>query len=246
MSALQNTSASAFASAWPIAADIEGWLAESQAEALFNAAAQVAPGHAIVEIGSHHGKSTVVMARAKAAGVTLLAVDPFDDPAWGGGPDARHRFEANLDKAGVTDQVKHFAGLSLDAAAAYDGEPIGFVYIDGAHDLASVLADIDAWLPKVVDGGRVYLHDAYSLVGTTFGVIRRMAFNPSVKYLGSVRSLAMFQKVHQAPAAVAWDTSRLIGRLGYFGRNLVIRQGLRRGWKRVPELLGHDGAPVTF
>ncbi len=72
-----------FAEAWSSADGIEGWLAECHARMLYDAASAVAPGAAIVEIGSHHGRSTVVLVSAKPVGTRLLAVDPYGDPRWG-------------------------------------------------------------------------------------------------------------------------------------------------------------------
>ena len=56
--------------------DVEGWLTEAQAARLDGCARAVPPGGRIVEIGSFRGRSTIVLARAAAAGVEVVAVDP--------------------------------------------------------------------------------------------------------------------------------------------------------------------------
>lgn len=49
--------------------------------------------------------------------------------------------------------------FSVDAAALIPDRSLDFVYIDAAHDFASVAADLRAWSPKVRIGGIVSGHD---------------------------------------------------------------------------------------
>lgn len=49
--------------------------------------------------------------------------------------------------------------FSVPAAAHVDDGSLDFVYIDAAHDLPSVIADLAAWVPKVRAGGIVSGHD---------------------------------------------------------------------------------------
>jgi hypothetical protein len=49
--------------------------------------------------------------------------------------------------------------FSVDAAAQFDDNSLDFVYLDAAHDAASVAADLAAWTPKVRAGGIVFGHD---------------------------------------------------------------------------------------
>lgn len=231
--------AGGFERSWKLAAGVNGWLSKGQAEALADAAAAVPEGAAIVEIGSHHGRSTLVLARHKRPGVRLLAVDPFDDPRWGGGEGAYDTFLANLDRAGVAADVEAFRGTSEQAAAAWDGGEIGFLYIDGAHDRRSVLIDIDRWKPFLADGARVYLHDAYSSPGVTFALLQRHLLSRSARYTGSVRSLAMFERGRLSGASAASSAARMLARLGWFARNIAIKVAIRRGWERPQRLLGH-------
>ena len=107
---------STFDDAWAIARLIDGWLAEEQARALWSLGAETPTDSWIVEIGSHHGRSTVILARAKRPETRLLAIDPFDDPRWGGGGDAYDAFVRNLTRAGGERHVEVFRGTSEEAA----------------------------------------------------------------------------------------------------------------------------------
>lgn len=96
------------------------------------------PDSWIVEIGSHHGRSTTVLAAGKHDKVRPLAIDPFNDPRWGGGTG---EFKANMAKLDVLG-IQRFRGLSDESAAASRGHPIGLFSMDEAHNRASVLQDI--------------------------------------------------------------------------------------------------------
>jgi predicted O-methyltransferase YrrM len=218
-----------FDEAWSIADGVEGWLTREQGRALFDAAGRVASGQAVVEVGSHRGKSTILLAAGLPEGVSLTAVDPFDDPRWGGGPESLAVFEQNLRAAGVTDRVTLYRGLSGEAAAQWRGPSVGLAFVDGAHDEASVLVDLDGWDPHLADGGALVLHDAFSAIGTTRAVLRRLWWTRRYRYVGSVRTLVTFEKVPRSSLEALGDAARLSTRLGFFARMVAIKLARRRG-----------------
>lgn len=226
-----------FEQAWAVAADVEGWLTVDQGRALFDAARAVPVGQAVVEIGSHRGKSTILLAAGVRDGVPLTAVDPFDDPRWGGGPESLEVFQANLARAGVADRVGFFRGLSAEAAATWDGPPVGLAWIDGAHDRPSVLVDIDGWDRHLADGGAMLLHDAFSAIGTTEAVLLRLWWTRRYAYEGCVRTLVRFRKQPRSSAQALGDAVRLAGRLGFFSRMVAIKLARRRGLGALERLL---------
>jgi Methyltransferase domain len=131
----------AFDAAWSCADAIQGWLTRDQAWALFDAAGALSPGSTVVEIGSHRGRSTVVLAAGLSHPSRLVAVDPFD-AAWRyGGPDTRGRLMTNLAAAGVSDRVEVVATKSRDARTSWDGA-VDLVYVDGKHDYWTVRDDL--------------------------------------------------------------------------------------------------------
>jgi len=234
-----------FEEAWALATPVEGWLTEAQGRALFEAAGSVPVGRAVIEVGSHRGKSTVLLAAGLRDGVTLTAIDPFDDPRWGGGPESLSIFESNLERAGVRDRVELFRGLSGDAARAWDGPEVGLAWIDGAHDLASVLVDIDGWDPHLAGGALLYLHDAFSALGTTEAVLRRLWFSDRYRYLGCERTLVKFRKERLGRAETLRDAVRMSSRLGFFARMVAIKLARRRGHHGLERLfMRGDNEPL--
>ncbi len=218
-----------FEDAWSIANEVDGWLLERQGRALFEAAGRVASGSVAVEIGSHRGKSAVLIAMGLPESNRLTAVDPFDDPRWGGGPESLTLFQENLAQAGVSAKVDLFKGLSEEASAQWAGQPVGFLWVDGAHDLESTLKDFDGWLPHLTRGAELYVHDAFSAVGTTRAILRRFLFSSNVRYIGSERTLAKF-KVE--PLNMLQRISSALGiasQLPFFTRMIAIKLARRRG-----------------
>lgn len=229
--------AATFESAWSLASTAEGWLTERQGRRLFEAARAVPEGEAVVEVGSHHGKSTILLALGLPEGRRLTAIDPFDDPRWGGGAEALVAFESNLARAGVRDRVVLERALSADVAAGWDGPGVGLAWIDGAHDLRSVLADLDGWEPLLAPGGSLLVHDAFSAIGTTRAVLRRLWWNRRLRYVGCERTMLVFRREDRSIPAALGDAARLARRLPFFVRMVAIKLSRRRHWGRVERLL---------
>lgn len=230
-----------FADAWRFAQAVDGWLTDDQGQALFDAARDVRPGAWIVEIGSHCGRSTLLLAAGKADGVGLLAVDPFDDPRWGGGPDALIRFQDTLRGAGLLDEVESFRGLSAEASEAWTNGLVGMLFVDGAHDRGSVLTDIDGWAPHLAYDAVILLHDAYSSPGVTRAVFERFCGRSGISYVGSTGSLARFRTGDTSSGDRVSSALRMLARVPWFVRNLAVKISMRRRWVRAQRLLRHDG-----
>ena len=216
--------------AWSLASKAEGWLTEPQGRLLFELAGKVPSGEAVIEVGSHHGKSTILLALGLPEGSTMTAIDPFDDPRWGGGPESLQAFEANLRTAGVTDRVTLFRGLSADAARSWGDKKVGLAWIDGAHDYESVLADLDGWTPHLAGGARLLVHDAFSAIGTTKAVLRRLLWNRHFRYERCERTLLVFVYEERSVPAAFFDAVQLSRRLAFFSRMVAIKVARRRHW----------------
>ncbi len=236
-----------FKTAWSRSESIEGWLTEGQARMLFDAATRVRDGETIVEIGSHHGRSTVILASAKSPGVQLLAVDPYGDARWGGGSGAIDIFRSNLRAAGVQNDVTLAREYGAQAGRAWTGGPIGLLFVDGAHDYRTVVSDLAAWLPHLPPDSTVLMHDMYSSPGVTAAAFRHMFGRPNFAYTGSSRSLARFQRASSHGLRVQLVSGiRMVCRLGWLARNLTIKVALRRGSGWMLRWLRHSGSDCPY
>jgi predicted O-methyltransferase YrrM len=225
-----------FAAVWMRAETIPGWLTPAQARVLWDAASNAEPGSLIVEIGSHQGRSTVVLAAAAlATGATVVAIDPFVDGPMFGGPATRDKFEANVEAAGLHDAVRLLAEHSTAIRPGWD-EPIGALYIDGKHDYWTVSDDL-RWARSVVAGGQVLVHDAYSSIGVTLALLRHVLVGRSLRYLGRTASLARFEVARP----VLSDRLRMLRELPWWLRNVAVKIVLRIG-----RLFGHHTTPDPY
>ena len=221
---------------WARAARIGGWLHPDQACALWEAARRVRPGGTIVEIGSHQGRSTVVLAAAAGqAGTRVVAIDPFVEGRMFGGAGTRTQFEANLYAAGLRDAVELIAQPSGTIRPQWT-ERIDMLYIDGKHDYWTVRDDL-RWTSYIPQGGQVLVHDAFSSVGVTVALLRHVLPGRGLRYVGRTGSLAQFEV---APPH-ARDRARMLGELPWWLRNLAIKVVLRAG-----RMFGHRATPDPF
>ena len=60
---------------------------------------------------------------------------------------------------GTDPKVNIIRAYSVDASKFIPDKSLHFVYIDAEHRYHGIKADIDAWLPKVMDGGIIGGHD---------------------------------------------------------------------------------------
>jgi predicted O-methyltransferase YrrM len=133
--------------------ELPGWLSHEEGETLYTLAQKCTGRGVIVEIGSWRGKSTTCLGLGSKAGkeVRIYSIDRHTDGTF-------LDFLQNIEKAGLTDLVTPIRSRSQDAWQDF-AEPIELLFIDGAHEYDLVKDDFDHWVPKVVDGGVVAMHD---------------------------------------------------------------------------------------
>ncbi|HZB77254.1 MAG TPA: class I SAM-dependent methyltransferase [Solirubrobacteraceae bacterium] len=192
-----------------------------------------APGR-IVEIGSFRGRSTIVLRRAAAPGIELVAIDPHGggdrgpreigaDAARG---DADHEaFHANLRAAGVEADVRHVRRPSQDALGDVQA-PHDLLYVDGAHRYRPARADIERWGDRTAPGGTMLVHDAYNAVGVMLAQLWLLVPSSRWRYLGRTRSLAEYRREDLSGADRLRNAARQLGDLPYFVRNGLIKLAL--------------------
>jgi len=192
----------------------------------------------IVEIGSHRARSTSLLAKA-APTSRVVAIDPFDNPRWGGGPESRAAFLENLAAAGVAN-VELRADLSTQLRPSWT-EPIDLLYIDGAHDHRTVSDDLE-WTRHVRPGGVVLVHDAFSSVGVTRALYERLLFRRDLNYVQRSRSLALFHKA----ATTTGGAARAVVASGWFVRNSAVKVCIKQGWRRPAAMLGQGDMQYPY
>lgn len=238
-----------FAHARAAIAGVEGWLSDDQAQRLWVRAGAVPDTGTIVEIGSFRGRSTIVLALAAAAGVTIVAIDPHlgsdrgpqeisADTIVGEADGAA--FAANLRTAGVQGNVRH---LRLPSRAALDqlGAPIDLLYVDGAHRFTPALADISGYGARVVPGGTMLIHDSFSSIGVTLAILARLVLGGEFRYMGRSRSLAEYRRTGSPlpPRARIANAAAQLAQLPWFARNVAIKLALLARSPAVAGRLGH-------
>jgi hypothetical protein len=169
---------------------IEGWLTDAEADVLIAAAAHVCtmfpPNHAIVEVGSFQGRSTVALASVAALlspSVRIHAIDPHEGEA--GAADQRERYaptlarlQHNLLRAGIAEQVVVRRARSYEVD--WEG-PISLLFVDGLHDYENCARDFHHFQPHLAAGGLAAFHDYGDWPGVTAVVgelLARPGFSP--------------------------------------------------------------------
>jgi predicted O-methyltransferase YrrM len=143
--------------------NIQGWC--SFYDVYKDAVAHFPSGSHFVEIGTWRGQSAAFMAVEIINSGKQIQFDCVD--TWKGGPEHQEG-GINFDPAVLDDTLYnefvnnmkpvegHYKAVRMDSARAaelYADASLDFVFIDGGHEYETVLADIQAWLPKVKQGG---------------------------------------------------------------------------------------------
>jgi SAM-dependent methyltransferase len=229
--------------------DVEGWMTDGQARRLWSRASELRPPAQILEIGSYRGRSAIVLARAAAPGIQVIAVDPHagndrGPQQWEGtaeeGQSDNDRFWGNLEGAGVADRVRHVRRPSQEAFAEVSDD-LDLLYVDGAHRYRPARADIRGWGARVRDGGTMLVHDGFSSVGVTLALLRECVVGGGWEYTGRDSSMVEYRRRNLAPRERLRSIGRQLALLPWFARNVLIKLAiLARAWPLV-RVLGHDG-----
>jgi len=147
---------------------IEGWFNDEEAGLLTAAVTYIletADNAAIVEIGSYHGRSTVVLADVMSAvrpEQRVCAIDPHEGrlslsfrPDRLGTP-TFDIFCSNLLERGLLGSVEVIRSRSADVD--WD-RPIGLLFIDGLHDYRNISTDFQRFSTWIIPSGFVAFHD---------------------------------------------------------------------------------------
>jgi hypothetical protein len=229
--------------------NVEGWMTKYQARRLWDRAGVLAPGDRIVEIGSYHGRSAIVLASSAVEGVEVIAIDPHGGNDRGPqqyegelaeGQRDHETFVANITRAGVIDRIRHVRKASQDATGDVPGS-VELLYIDGAHRYHPAKADIERWGAKVAPGGTLLIHDTFSSVGVTLAIGATLLVGPRFRYIGRSGTMAEYRREDLDLADRAANAFRQLLELPYFVRNVAFKLLILAKLRPVTKLLGGTG-----
>lgn len=183
--------------------DIDGWLTEAEGLFLYETAKMIKPDDVIVEIGSWEGKSTICLGKGTQDGgkTSVYAVDPHtgssehrkivDYPI-----DTYNKFADNVKNAGVARYIRPIRLTSEEASKDFH-KPIGFLFIDGAHEFKWVNLDYKLWFPKVMEGGTIAFHDSWHFPGPHCVTAGLLFFSRQIKNPKLTDTITSFTKVRE-------------------------------------------------
>jgi SAM-dependent methyltransferase len=228
---------------------VQGWMTRAQAQRLWAAAGRLDSSGRIVEIGSYHGRSAIILASAAVRGVQVFAIDPHGGNDRGpqqlegefeDGQRDHEIFLRNLDEAGVAGRVRHVRKPSQNATDDIPGR-LEVVYIDGAHRFQPARADIVRWGEKVAPGGTLLIHDSFSSIGVTLALLVTLVFGAEFSYVGRSGSMVEYRKEQVSGTARMISTARQLAQLPYFARNVLFKVLIVLRLGRVTRWLGGNG-----
>jgi predicted O-methyltransferase YrrM len=182
----------------------EGWLDEDEAELLLAAALHISSSESgpltAVEIGSHCGRSTIVLAsvlRAVSPASRVWAIDAHDGLV-GAADQGLHqcgptldRFLANVSAAGVADIVETVAQRPDEVEWH---RPIELLVIDGLHDCESVSRDFRRFEPWLAAEALIVFHDYASYFPGVVAFVDRLLAAGGYRRVDLAGSLIVVQK----------------------------------------------------
>ena len=180
---------------------IEGWF-QYDAALLFMKYNQLAlkPGERgnVLEIGVHHGLSTIAIAALRGAGKQLTAIDLFEDQqnknVSGSGGGDRGRFEKNMREFYPDSAFLRVIARPSGELTPLDlGSGFTFVHIDGGHSPEEVYHDLKLCYDVSAAGGLIALDDYFN---PEYPGVCEGAVEFSLRHPGSLRPLiAGYNKV---------------------------------------------------
>lgn len=184
-----------------LAAQVEGWLTDAEAQYLYQAAKNCRGDGVIVEVGSWKGKSTIWLAKGSKAGnnVKIYAIDPHTGSSVHRDKYGKVRtldeFQANIKRANVADIIVPLVKTSQDAEQDWHGKPVELLWIDGDHDYEMVALDLTLWSQYLIEGGTIAFHDTIFWHGPKKVVRDKICNSHAFAVVGFVDSITFARKV---------------------------------------------------
>lgn len=183
---------------------IEGWLSDAEAELLIAIAREACkdkgPSPNLAEVGSYHGRSTVVLGmavRSVSPGAKIYAVDSHDgqlgaaDQGLRSYPPSLEMFRRNIQLAGLGEMVETVTDKSYSTPWQI---PVSLLFIDGLHDYFNVARDFRYFSDGVLPQGYVAFHDHADYFPGVKLFVKELLKSGSYQVVRQVESLIVLQK----------------------------------------------------
>ena len=183
---------------------IEGWMDDMEADLLISltvkSCKELPPPNNIVEIGSYHGKSTVLfgsVVNALCPGARVYSIDSHDgklgaaDQGLRSFPPSYSMLKRNIESAGLAGVVEIIKDKSYNVK--WDA-PVTFLFIDGLHDYPNVARDFWHFSEWIIPGGYVAFHDYADYFPGVQAFVHELLETKTYVKIQRVNSLIILQK----------------------------------------------------
>jgi hypothetical protein len=184
---------------------IDGWLEDQEADLLMvtalKACIDIPPPHHIVEIGSYHGKSTVVLGNVVKhffPSARVYAIDPHEGNV--GASDqgisilapSLQKFKQHMAEEDLQPYVEIIQDYSFQVK--WD-EQINLLFIDGLHDYYNVSRDFWHFSPWVKSGGYIAFHDYADYYPGVIAFVDELLISGAYRKFNLAKSMIVIQKI---------------------------------------------------
>ena len=136
--------------------DAYGFLKQSEFDTLRELAAG---SRVVINIGAGVGTSGLLFREVCGQDAEIYTVDICEGSPTGGLQNEKEAFARPGFEWKLPTQI---LGDSAKVGREWTGPKADFVFVDGDHSEKQCRADIEAWLPHIVDGGIIAFHDYVS------------------------------------------------------------------------------------
>ncbi len=184
---------------------IEGWLSDAEAELLIGyalKACQDFPEAALVEVGSYHGKATIVLGRVAESiseKIKVYSIDPHDG-ILGSLDQGLHQYEPSLDQLQKNIKIANLSKLVISIVDSAKNvawsSSISLLLIDGLHDYLSICDDFTAFSAHIQVGGFVAFHDYADYFPDVVAYVQELISKKKFQKLALADTLIILQKTN--------------------------------------------------
>jgi glycosyltransferase involved in cell wall biosynthesis len=186
---------------------IGGWLTSEEADTLsgitLRACKAPAVNHHIVEIGSYHGRATVLfgsLIKTFQLQATIHAIDTHDgrlgaeDQGLQSFPPSFEIFNRNIREAGVADVVQVIRDRSTNVNLK---APVSLLFVDGLHDYANVSRDFRQFSAWIEPGAYTAFHDYADYFPGVQAFVNELLLSGEYQKVTLTGSLIILQKRYE-------------------------------------------------